>query len=109
FVLALSFFRKNETTAKLIAAMLLALTFYYFTATTVHPWYATMLLVLSVFTNYKFPLVWSFMIVLSYLAYLNINSTDKSENLWIIALEYTVVYAVLVWEVFIKKANKTPL
>ncbi len=109
FVLALSFFRKNETTAKLIAAMLLALTFYYFTATTVHPWYVAMLLVLSVFTNYKFPLVWSFMIVLSYLAYLNINSTDKSENLWIIALEYTVVYAVLVWEVFIKKANKTPL
>ncbi|NJX15383.1 mannosyltransferase [Tamlana crocina] len=106
FVLALSFLRKNEATVKLITAMLFALSFYYFTATTVHPWYLAMLLALSVFTNYKFPLVWTFMIVLSYLAYLNVNSADKSENLWIIALEYIVVYAVFIWEVFIKKATK---
>ncbi|XCF06855.1 mannosyltransferase [Tamlana crocina] len=106
FVLALSFFRKNKTMAKLITAMLFALSFYYFTATTVHPWYLAMLLALSVFTNYKFPLAWTFMIVVSYLAYLNINSANKSENLWIIALEYTVVYAVFIGEVFIKKASK---
>ncbi len=106
FVLALSFLRKNKSTTQLITAMLFALSFYYFTATTVHPWYLAMLLVLSVFTNYKFPLIWSFIIVLSYLAYLNINNADKSENLWIIALEYTVVYTAFIWEVFIKKASK---
>jgi len=84
--------------------MLFALTFYYFTATTVHPWYVTTLLILSVFTNYKFPLVWSFAIILSYLAYLNTNNT---ENLWIIGLEYAIVYSVFIWEVFInKKAMK---
>ncbi len=102
FVLCLAFFRKNKTTSQLIAAMLLALTFYYFTATTVHPWYVATLLALSVFTNYKYPLVWSFFIVLSYLAYVNINSADKSENLWVIALEYAVVYAVFIGEVFVK-------
>lgn len=107
FVLALSFFRTNKTTIQLISAMLFALSFYYFTATTVHPWYLAMLLALSIFTHYKFPLIWSFVIVLSYLAYLNVNSTDKSENLWVIALEYSVVYAVFIWEVFIKKASKT--
>ncbi|OYX23972.1 MAG: hypothetical protein B7Z06_09505 [Flavobacteriales bacterium 32-35-8] len=82
--------------------MLLILSFYYFTATTVHPWYVATLLILSIFTTYKFPLVWSFVIMLSYLAYSNANET---ENLWIIALEYIIVYSVFIWEVLIKKAT----
>lgn len=106
FVLILTFFRKNKTTIPLITAMLFVLSFYYFTTTTVHPWYIATLLILSVFTKYKFPLVWSFVIILSYLAYINLNKADKSENLWFIALEYTLVYGVFIWEVFLKKADK---
>lgn len=83
--------------------MLLVLSFYYFTATTVHPWYIATLLILSIFTKYKFPLVWSFIIIISYLAYTNSNNT---ENLWIIAFEYLVVYIVLVREIFLKNFNK---
>lgn len=102
FVLILTFFRKNNTTVSLITAFLFALSFYYFTATTVHPWYVAMLLFLSVFTNYKFPLVWSFVIVLSYLAY---GNSMSNENLWIILLEYLIVYGVFIWEVFLKRHN----
>ncbi|GAA4238660.1 DUF2029 domain-containing protein [Postechiella marina] len=105
-LLIMTFFRKNRTTVELITVMLLGLSFYYFTATTVHPWYIATLLILSVFTKYKFPLVWSFVIILSYLAYVNINKADKSENLWVIAIEYLVVYGVFLWEIFIKKAPK---
>lgn len=101
-LLLMSFFRKNKTMPQLIAAMLLISTFYYFTSTTIHPWYLATLVALSVFTNYKFPLVWSFMIVLSYFAY----TTDSySENLWIVGVEYVVVYSVFIWEVFLKKSN----
>ncbi|WP_044402293.1 hypothetical protein [Lacinutrix sp. Hel_I_90] len=100
FVLYLSFFKKNRTTKQLLVAMLFAFTFYLFASTTVHPWYLATLLFLSVFTNYKFPLVWSFIIIISYLAYAN---TDNTENLWIIALEYVVVYGFLIWELFIKQ------
>ena len=96
YILILTFFRKNRTTIQLITTMLFALSFYYFTATTVHPWYITTLLILSIFTNYKFPLVWSFMIIISYLAYANTNNT---ENLWLIGFEYLVVYSVFAWEV----------
>lgn len=103
FVMILAFYRKNKTTEELIVTMLLALSVYYFTATTVHPWYIATLLLLSVFTSYKFPLVWSFMIVLSYLAY---ASHSYTENLWIIGLEYVVVYSVFIWEVFLKKPIK---
>ena len=102
FVVALAFFRKNSSMTQLITAMLVALSFYYFTATTVHPWYVATLLILSIFTKYKFPLVWSFAIILSYLAYLQIGNANKSENLWIIALEYTIVYGVFIYEVWLK-------
>nr|WP_241748665.1 mannosyltransferase [Aestuariibaculum suncheonense] len=100
FVLFMTFFRKNQTLPQLISSMLLVLSFYYFTATTVHPWYIATLLILSVFTNYKFPLVWSFAIILSYLAYVN---TNNIENLWIIGLEYLIVYSVFIWEAILKK------
>jgi hypothetical protein len=103
FILILTFFRKNKTTIALISGMLFVLSFYYFTATTVHPWYIATLVILSIFTNYKFPLVWSMAIILSYLAYANSNNI---ENLWIIGLEYIVVYSVFIWEVFFKKATK---
>jgi alpha-1,6-mannosyltransferase len=100
FVFIITFFRKNKSMVELISAMLLVLSFYYFTTTTVHPWYIATLVILSVFTKYKFPLVWSFVIILSYLAYANSNNT---ENLWIIGLEYVIVYGVFIWEVFLKK------
>src|SRR5690606_37991395 len=103
FVLALTFLRNNKSIPKLITTMLLAISFYYFTATTVHPWYISTLLILCIFTNYKFPLVWSFMVLLSYLTY---NNTNNTENFWVLGLEYGIVYGVFIWEVFIKKPPK---
>lgn len=103
FVLLISFLRKNKTTIELITSMLFVLSFYYFTATTVHPWYIATLLILSVFTKYKFPMIWTLAVILSYLAYTN---SDNTENLWVITLEYTIIYSVFIWEVFIKKVSK---
>ena len=103
FVLYTTFFRKNKSIKELILSMFIVLSFYYFMSTTVHPWYIATLLILSLFTKYKFPLVWSFAAILSYLAYAN---SDNTENLWIISLEYILVYGFLIWEVFIKKATK---
>lgn len=96
-VLLMSLFRKNEYYKTLITSMLLAFGVYLFLSTTVHPWYLATLLLLSVFTNFRFPMVWTFTIVLSYLAYSNSNN---SENLWIIALEYGVVFGVLINDLF---------
>ncbi|MBO6605766.1 glycosyltransferase 87 family protein [Psychroserpens sp.] len=106
YILWLSLYRKAEDTSTLIRYMLLAFAAYLFMSTTVHPWYIATLLLLSVFTNYKFPIVWSFVIILSYLAYLNINKADKSENLWIIALEYVIVYGVFIKELITLRNTK---
>ncbi|MGJ8548785.1 mannosyltransferase [Winogradskyella wichelsiae] len=99
-ILGLSLFKQNNSLPKLITSMLLAFTCYLFLSTTVHPWYITTLVIFCIFSNYKFPLVWSFVIILSYLAYSN---TANSENLWIIGLEYLIVFLVFIWEVFLKK------
>jgi alpha-1,6-mannosyltransferase len=69
-------------------------------STTVHPWYVATPLLLSVFTKYKFPLVWSFMVFLSYAAY---SDEGFSENLALVAIEYSAVIAVALWEFFQNK------
>ncbi|QRM88266.1 mannosyltransferase [Lacinutrix sp. WUR7] len=104
FVLYLAFFKKNTSTKQLIQSMLFAFAFYLFLSTTIHPWYVATLLILSVFTTYKFPLVWSFAIILSYLAYIQIDKADKSENLYIIALEYLIVFSVFLYELIKRKS-----
>ena len=98
-LLIFTFFRKQAKFTQLLTSMLLALSFYYFTTTTMHPWYIATLLILSVFTKYRFPLVWSIAIILSYQAYAN---TPWKENLWFVALEYFIVYGFLIWELSIK-------
>ena len=106
-ILGLSFFRKNNTIPKLATSMLFAFACYLFLSTTVHPWYLATLIFLCMFTNYKFPLVWSVAIVLSYLAYSN---AYNSENLWVIGLEYFIVFSVFIWEILKlkSKAEKKP-
>ena len=103
-ILGFSFLRKNDSFLKLSTSILLVFTLYLFLSTTVHPWYIATLVMFCIFTNYRYPLVWSLVIVVSYLSYLGIGTADKSENLWIIAFEYIIVFSVFIWEVFSKKS-----
>jgi len=96
-LLAITFFRNNKTTGPLIAAMLLSMSSYYFLSTTIHPWYIAVPLVLCVFTRYRFPVVWSFAVILSYAAYVH---PEFKENLWLVGVEYFGVFGVLGWELF---------
>jgi hypothetical protein len=99
-ILGLALFRRNYTTQQLITSMLFATSVYFFLSTTVHPWYISTLVVLCVFNNYRYPIVWTLCIVLSYLAYSNENF---KENLWIVGLEYLVVFSILLYELSKKK------
>ncbi|MGB0892349.1 MAG: mannosyltransferase [Flavobacteriaceae bacterium] len=102
FLGIITFFRKNKTTKELITAMLFGLCFYYFTTTTMHPWYVATLVILSVFTKYRFPIIWSIVIIFSYQAYSNF---PWQENLWFVSLEYVTVYGFLIWELKNRKVN----
>ena len=100
FLLALTFFRRNETLQKLIAAMLFGVSFYFLLSTTVHPWYVATPLVLCLFTKYRFPVVWSALIIVSYSAY---GADGFKENGWLVAVEYLVVIGYAVWEIYIPR------
>lgn len=75
---------------------------YLFLSTTIHPWYLVLPLGMSVFGKYRFPMVWSTLIVLSYSAY---GATGFKENMLLITTEYILVYGFLFWEVFFKKKS----
>ena len=80
---------------QLLTGLLLGLTCYFALATTVHPWYIATPLLLSVFTRYRYVIVWSFVVMLSYVAY---QQTAVVENLYLVGLEYILVTAYLIYE-----------
>ena len=75
--------------------LLATLTLYFALATTVHPWYICSIVAATVFTQFRYALVWSALIPLSYFTY---HALPYHENLWLTALEYGVVSAMLVYE-----------
>ncbi len=101
--LLLTFFRKNQNPTILISSLLLALSFYLFTASTVHPWYLVTILILSCFSKYLYVLVWSFTIIISYYAY---SQPNFEENNLLLILQYGVVYTVFIWEITVKPKIK---
>ncbi|WP_064197699.1 MULTISPECIES: hypothetical protein [Emticicia] len=80
----------------LFVGALAILTLYFAMATTVHPWYATNLLVIAIFTSFRYPIVWSYTIFLSYATY---QTNLYQENLWLVTLEYLLVLGMLIYEI----------
>ena len=96
FLLYTTFFSKGKTLIQLTTLCLFGLCFYYFTSTTIHPWYLATPLILSIFTKYRFPIIWTLVIILSYQAYAN---NPWKENLWFVTLEYLIVYGYMIYEI----------
>lgn len=91
-----TFFRENKKISNLMVSMLWMLTLYYFLSTTVHPWYIIFLVALGLFTELRFPMVWSLGIILSYWAYSN---EGYKENYWLLTVEYIAVYGFMFYEI----------
>ncbi len=102
-VLLLAFLRKNQSLDHVLSTMVIALALYYFLSSTVHPWYVIFLLGFAIFTDYRFPLVWSCTIILSYYAY---SHPDFKENLWLLAIEYIVVIGYFIYELIGSRPKK---
>ena len=85
-------------------AMLWASLLYLSCATTVHAWYATVPLALGLLTTWRFPVLWSGLIMLSYSHY---NAGGSAENFWLIGLEYGALWLFIVGEVWMK-SHKEP-
>ena len=77
---------------------------YYLFTTILHPWYISTLLALSVFTNFRFMIVWSFMIFFTYAGY---TQEGFSEDLWLVTLEYLSVLGFLGYELWRRVSRKS--
>jgi hypothetical protein len=99
----LSFFKKNQKVSEVLLGMLIVLSLYYFLSATVHPWYVVFLVLLTIFTEFRYSLFWSAMIILSYSAYSN---PEAKEHIGLLVLEYFVVYGFMVYEIIRMKGSK---
>ena len=89
--------------ANVFEMMMWVLTGYFLLSTTVHPWYITTIIALSIFTNYIYVIFWSSLIFLTYLGY---HETGFNENLFVVSLEYVAVFIILGHEIFTNVKNK---
>ncbi|RXG27394.1 mannosyltransferase [Leeuwenhoekiella marinoflava] len=102
-LLLFTFLRKNNSPNRLLCVLLFSASIYFAFSTTVHPWYIATPLLLSVFTKYRYALIWSAAVILSYAAY---QADNVHENLVLVALEYSAVASYLIWELINNKALK---
>ncbi|EAR00493.1 mannosyltransferase [Maribacter sp. HTCC2170] len=102
-VVLFTFLRKNQKLPVLITSMLWVLTAYFLLAATVHPWYIVFLVLLTIFTEYRYSLAWSLVVVLSYYAY---SQDSFVEHLGILSIEYLVVFGFIFFEIFRLKSIK---
>ncbi|MDC6351202.1 polyprenol phosphomannose-dependent alpha 1,6 mannosyltransferase MptB [Zeaxanthinibacter sp. PT1] len=99
-VIFYTFYKRDSSLPHLINSMLWVMVIYYLLAPVVHPWYLIVPLLLSIFTPYRFPIVWSAVAILSYTAYAN---PDFKENMLAISIEYLAVLGMMSYELFRKR------
>ena len=76
---------------------LFAICTYLFLAMTVHPWYVALPIICCLFTRFRFPILWSGLI---FLTYINYSYAVYQENMWMVAIEYILVGIFVIYEVF---------
>jgi hypothetical protein len=95
-VIVISLKQKLDSQQSIFLSMLFCLTAYFIFTNNVHPWNLTTLVMLSVFTSYRFMLLWSWGVVLAYSAY---RTFPYSENLLLVAIEYFLALGWMVAEI----------
>ena len=95
FIMYMSYVYSRVQKERIIQYWLLSFSLYLILATTVHPWYLIFPIALCVFTRFRYPVVWSGLILLSYISY---AYEPFQENLWIVTFQYLMVFLVIAVE-----------
>ncbi|MFK8046572.1 MAG: glycosyltransferase family 87 protein [Crocinitomicaceae bacterium] len=96
-IVLLAVFKAYKRPTDIFIGLVFSLTIYYVFATTVHPWYLSLILVFSIFTRYRFSILWTFLAGFSYLAYSDPNFT---ENKLLNSILYVVVFVYIIVELY---------
>ena len=96
-ILLITLLEAKTTWSKLFERMLFAVCCYLFCSATVHPWYVAMPIVFCLFTRFRFPILWSGLI---FLTYINYSYGEYFENLWMVGIEYVLVFGYMLYEIY---------
>ena len=88
---ALVYYRKPE----FLSGFFYLMSVYFLCSAVVHPWYLAILVALSPFVPWRFPLAWSAFIPLTYVTY---STKPYQQNYWLVGIEYAIVFGVLLYE-----------
>ncbi|WP_420385184.1 hypothetical protein [Roseivirga sp.] len=91
--------KKSDWPRQMVWVWLLYLLF----ATTVHPWYILPLLAVSAFSNIRFPLLWSYLI---FLTYINYSGGVYQDRLDVVIIEYSALTLLVIAEIFGLRLNR---
>lgn len=94
-ILLLALFEKRRSIDSLAESWFWAICIYLLFTTTIHPWYTSLPILLCLFGKSRFPVLWSGLIMLTYINY---SYADYFENLWVVGFEYLLVLVYLIWE-----------
>jgi uncharacterized membrane protein len=83
---------KKATIKTLPLVMICGFSIYLFLSTTIHPWYLSLIIAFSIFTKYRFPIVWSLLIFLTYHVY---RTPAYHENMVYVFVEYALLWGYL--------------
>ena len=103
-ILFMALRQKTKVWSSLPLQMLMVLSIYQLLQPVIHPWYITTLVGFAALTRYRFPLVWTIFLPLTYLTYTN---ADYSTPLWVLWAEYIVLYLYIFFEVQFQAGAKT--
>ncbi|MEM6723154.1 MAG: glycosyltransferase 87 family protein, partial [Bacteroidota bacterium] len=95
-ILWLAYRERSEAFSSLPEMWLWSFFIFLLSTTTLHPWYLSILIAMSALSGLRFPLVWSYLILLTYVNY---SYPEFQENLWMVMIEYVVLFVAVVSEV----------
>lgn len=90
-IFAFTFFEKEPTERNLPEGMMWVFVIYFSLTAIVHPWYSTTLIAFCLFTRFRFAVVWSLLMILTYSTY---QTSAYTENLLLVGIEY---FCVITW------------
>jgi len=96
FILGLAYLAYKKRIS-LIECFLWAFVIYLLFTSIIHPWYVIPILAISVLTEYKFPLVWSFFIFMTYSGY---SFNQYNESTLVVFVEYFFTFGFAAWELW---------
>jgi len=95
FIIFMAWREPDLSTDSLLRQLVGAMGVYFLFTSTVHPWYLSTLVALSAFSCFRFPILWSGLIILTYCTYMQ---TPYQQVQWINGFEYIAVIAFLLIE-----------